>query len=629
MKQQFDFKDIQYKGDFALRPYLNIVREHTKPYKYRIFGKEIIIYPKVMSPKFEWSSELHIEVIKKRDISDKKVLDCGSGTGILGVFSYLFGAQEIIGVDLNPDAVENTKSNYSNYIEKDKFKAIKSDLFLNIKEEKFDIIIFNAPYHSYEADITNDYLEIGVADYQYKTLKTFLREVKSYLNDDGEIHLGFSDTGDLNLLYNEIYENNLIIEKIYDKFKNGYNVKVLILKKNYGLSFINDFHKKYLKDMKFDDVLFISCHHILESHYQLLVKLFNNGLKPENVYIIGKAYSTSNETLKKYLSLGFYVEPSSNFFDSFQTFNLQFKRNIKNFLSNVLNREDLKKYKKIIVWDDGGELIYQLNKKVKVKNNIIAIEQTSSGINKLEKIKLNFPVVNVAKSKSKLILESRFIAEDALKKIISTLGNCEDVKSVLIFGGGPIGINMKKVLLRIYKKVDIYDINPRLSDITKKEMEENFNNYELIIGGSGKKSVSIDLLKLSKGLKILASVSSSDNEFPVNHLRNKINQERFLIHRFIIHKTIAKDNVMLLNNGFPINFDGKPINVSLNQIQLTDTLILAGIYQLLTTKKSKKISLFSKVKNIIDLDKKMDEDILGNYLDRYNIIDMKCTNKEN
>jgi putative methylase len=43
------------------------------------------------------------------DIKDKKVVDLGCGTGIFAIGSALLGAREVIGVDIDPDAVETAR----------------------------------------------------------------------------------------------------------------------------------------------------------------------------------------------------------------------------------------------------------------------------------------------------------------------------------------------------------------------------------------------------------------------------------------------------------------------------------------------------------------------------------------
>lgn len=45
------------------------------------------------------------------DVKDKRVLDCGSGTGILGIVASKLGAKEVISYDIDEWSVENTKHN--------------------------------------------------------------------------------------------------------------------------------------------------------------------------------------------------------------------------------------------------------------------------------------------------------------------------------------------------------------------------------------------------------------------------------------------------------------------------------------------------------------------------------------
>jgi ribosomal protein L11 methyltransferase len=45
------------------------------------------------------------------DLKDKRLLDCGCGTGILGIVASKLGAKEIVGYDIDEWSVENTKHN--------------------------------------------------------------------------------------------------------------------------------------------------------------------------------------------------------------------------------------------------------------------------------------------------------------------------------------------------------------------------------------------------------------------------------------------------------------------------------------------------------------------------------------
>lgn len=74
-----------------------------------------------------------------------KVLDVGCGCGLLAlVCAKQNPNNEVLGVDLNPKAIENSVHN----AEKNKIfnvRFLNSDLFSKVKE-KFDGIIFNPPY---------------------------------------------------------------------------------------------------------------------------------------------------------------------------------------------------------------------------------------------------------------------------------------------------------------------------------------------------------------------------------------------------------------------------------------------------------------------------------------------------
>ncbi len=97
-----------------------------------------------------------------------KLLDIGTGSGILAIIGGMLGAKEIVATDIDPVAVETAKIN----IEKNGYSQICDvrcgDLLECIKEEKFDMIT---------ANIIVDVLLI------------LLKDVKQFLNPDGVLIL--------------------------------------------------------------------------------------------------------------------------------------------------------------------------------------------------------------------------------------------------------------------------------------------------------------------------------------------------------------------------------------------------------------------------------------------------------
>lgn len=80
------------------------------------------------------------ENIKEGD----RVIDVGTGSGILMVAAEKLGASEIIGTDIDPMAVEVAEENLElNHVDRNKAKAYAGDLVSIVKEDKFDVVVAN------------------------------------------------------------------------------------------------------------------------------------------------------------------------------------------------------------------------------------------------------------------------------------------------------------------------------------------------------------------------------------------------------------------------------------------------------------------------------------------------------
>ena len=193
--------------------YLKKVRNHTEPYTAEIIDKEIIIFPNVMSPKYDRSAQMIVSMMPNQN--GKEVLEIGCGTGVLSLFSVFQGAKNITAVDINPIAIENTKENFNKY-NLTNTKVICSDLFSEV-QGIFDTIIFNAPFHGHKA---KDLLELGTYDYNYETLTRFFSQASKFLKKKGELLLGFANTGNNDLVHSLIDKNGYFIEN-FQTYENG------------------------------------------------------------------------------------------------------------------------------------------------------------------------------------------------------------------------------------------------------------------------------------------------------------------------------------------------------------------------------------------------------------------------
>ena len=84
-----------------------------------------------------------------------RVLDLGTGCGILAVLSALEGA-EVVATDISKKAIDCAKKNARAHGVHHKIDFRVGDLFAPVRGEKFDTILFNPPYLPASGKLEND-----------------------------------------------------------------------------------------------------------------------------------------------------------------------------------------------------------------------------------------------------------------------------------------------------------------------------------------------------------------------------------------------------------------------------------------------------------------------------------------
>lgn len=360
------------------------------------------------------------------------------------------------------------------------------------------------------------------------------------------------------------------------------------------LQFVSDQYQ----DVNLDKTLVIACQHIIGTTFDLFEKLFEKGLRSENTFLIGKCYSTNRETFDLFQNKGVHISDLSFSFESHISFDEQFQLNIEKFFKNIQKNVEIKSFEKVVILDDGGYLIAFSNDFLREFKNVVGIEQTTSGYEKIKTLKLNFPVLNIARSKAKLEIESPFIAEIAANKIEEYLQKYQIEKpNILIVGVGYIGAAIS-TLLKGKFNVSGCDIIQQKCDFGG-DYKNHLSEFDLIIGATGTSAIQPGEFGNLKHGALLASVSSSDREFSAVYLRQLAPKTENC------HEDIKVNGVTLLNCGFPINFnDGKQHSVAPEKIQLTRSLLLAGILEAWTNKLPN---------NLIDLDWSLQDKIIRQF----------------
>ncbi len=142
--------------------------------------------------KPEDDSYMLLDALLSLPLAGKRVLDMGTGTGIIGVNAALMGA-DVTAVDINPLALECAWRNAE--AEGVWIRTIQSDLFERVGGV-YDIIAFNPPYlPGTEADPDYDPAWSGGKDGR-AVLDRFLVQFSRHLAKDGVLLLVQSSLND-------------------------------------------------------------------------------------------------------------------------------------------------------------------------------------------------------------------------------------------------------------------------------------------------------------------------------------------------------------------------------------------------------------------------------------------------
>ena len=97
-----------------------------------------------------------VDLLTKTDIKGKHVLDCGCGTGILGIAAAKLGAEKVVAYDIDEWSVENTRHNAELNEVADRFEVLHGNAtVINHVSGVFDVVMANINRNILLADIKN------------------------------------------------------------------------------------------------------------------------------------------------------------------------------------------------------------------------------------------------------------------------------------------------------------------------------------------------------------------------------------------------------------------------------------------------------------------------------------------
>ena len=214
--------DLRFCVDSIYNDFLEIIEKRKQNYplqyifgKWEFYGLELFVDESALIPRFE--TEILVDEILKLDCKKDKILDIGCGSGAISLaLADNLKKSYVYGIDINKEAIKLSNKNK----EKLNLKNVdffESDIFSNIKEKNFDIIVSNPPYID-EIDMKTLEKELSFepqnALYGGKDGLFFYREIISgsldYLSENGVLafEIGYNQ---MKIISNLLIENGFEI----------------------------------------------------------------------------------------------------------------------------------------------------------------------------------------------------------------------------------------------------------------------------------------------------------------------------------------------------------------------------------------------------------------------------------
>ena len=131
-----NFAEVEVRGEVLIRaPF------HAPRTNYR--GLEIIIQPKMsFGTGHHATTQLMVEMLLDADVKGKRVLDMGSGTGVLAIVAAKLGAESVFAVEIDDMAEESVRENIVLNDVEDRVESVCGDASA-ITGENFDVVLAN------------------------------------------------------------------------------------------------------------------------------------------------------------------------------------------------------------------------------------------------------------------------------------------------------------------------------------------------------------------------------------------------------------------------------------------------------------------------------------------------------
>jgi release factor glutamine methyltransferase len=166
----------------------------------RVAGLRLRVLTGVFDPRLHFTSAFLATYLRRPGVVPPggRVLDLGTGTGIMAITAGLAGAGLVVATDINPAAVRCATGNVLRYGLQHRVMVRAGDLFAPVAGERFDLIVTNPPYYRGEPRTMIE--RAYMAGSAHEWLARFASGLHKHLTPHGQALVVLGDSADISAI---------------------------------------------------------------------------------------------------------------------------------------------------------------------------------------------------------------------------------------------------------------------------------------------------------------------------------------------------------------------------------------------------------------------------------------------
>lgn len=199
---------VKYIAARTYKPLLVRYLSRTRTYTYQ--GLRLMVPPQVFHPGFFTSTRILLRFLSGEELNGKSFLELGAGSGLISMIAARKGAR-VVSTDINEIAIhcmeQNSQANSC------RMKIIYSDLFDQLEEQPFDIIVINPPYYKKNPVTALDHAWYCGENGEY--FQRLFRDISRYMHARSLVLMVLCDGCDLQMIFSEAGANALQMHRVF------------------------------------------------------------------------------------------------------------------------------------------------------------------------------------------------------------------------------------------------------------------------------------------------------------------------------------------------------------------------------------------------------------------------------